>query len=394
MNEEQSAYDHLFKDVREIISVARSVFEETNKLLSLLGDGIDGEGINEVGQSNTTLGLQLDYHFKIGSNLIAGDEKLLDGYFAALGLLLEEHPELTRTESTDIPGRIQDMQTNWSKIKLTWPFSVDTTPLPTQKELVFKLEEVKTAVCELIKQGEIITFPDLVNQQLTDLHTGAYLDFFATFKNDFDTPERLKDVWSYLQGHATRINGVLVEPGLIYRASASHMRRMLSILYIIGVVGAGALFLLLFHYLAILPNDKGLQDAGKLHDLFLGYGAILMGGLAHGFVEIYKQYGRDRERTIVLLDNTWLWLHIKEINIVSGIALIWIGYLFYYYVSQGSDWQAAFFVGYSIDSFMEIFLLRFTGITSQRLQEATSRSRALSLLPASESQKATVLTNK
>jgi len=391
MNENQFAYDHLFKDVRAIISVARSVFEETNELLSLLSDGIDGE--SPADGSDGSMGLQLDYHFKIGSSLITGDDKLLDGYFTALDLLLEEHPELTHTESTDIPGRLQDMQSNWSKIKLTWP-RVDTTPLPTHKELVFELEEVKAAVCELIQQGEIITFPDLVNQQLNDLHTGAYLDFFAAFKNDFDTPERLKDVWTYLQGHSTRINGVLVEPGLIYRASASRMRRILSILYIIGVVGVGALLLLSFHSLGVLPNDKGLQDAGKLHDLFLGYGAILFGGLAHGFVEIYKQYSRDRERTIVLLDNTWLWLHIKEINIVSGIILIWVGYLFYYYISQGIDWQAAFFVGYSIDSFLEIFLSRFTGITSQRLQEATSRSRALSLLPTGESQKASVVGSK
>ncbi len=395
MKETQLAYDYLFKDVREIISVARSVFEETTNLLSLLDGGGDGESVDQSveqrGNTQAALLLQQSYHFKMGSNLIASNEKSVDGYFSTLEELLDKHSELTRTESIDIPGRIREMQTRWSKVKWTWPVEGESSSLPASMELIFKLQEVKMALSELIKQGEIVTFPDLVNQQLSDLHTGAYLDFFATFKNDFDTPERLRDVWSYLQEHTARINGIMVEPGLIYRASPSHLRRALSFVYITGIIAAGALLLLLCHGLEILPYDKGPEG---LHNLLLGYGAVMVGGFAHSFVEIYKQYSVDREQTLLLLDNSTLWLHIKEMNVIGGILLLIVGYCIYYYISHGADWQTAFFIGYSIDSFLELFLMRFTGIASQRVQAAASRSLALSSVVACESPKPVVVGKK
>ena len=93
--------------------------------------------------------MQRSYHFKMGSSLITSNEKSVDGYFSTLEDVLDKHSELTRTESIDIPGRIREMQTRWSKVKWGWPAESDPTSPLAYRELAFKLEEVKAALSDI-----------------------------------------------------------------------------------------------------------------------------------------------------------------------------------------------------------------------------------------------------
>jgi hypothetical protein len=83
-----------------------------------------------------------------------------------------------------------------------------------------------------------------------------------------------------------------------------------------------------------------------------------------------------------------LWVHVKQVSILAGILTLWAGYIILIVIQQIADAGAAFFVGYSIDSFMDLFLVRFTGIASQNL----ARWGAQSLPKSTRQRVADVLT--
>ena len=59
-----------------------------------------------------------------------------------------------------------------------------------------------------------------------------------------------------------------------------------------------------------------------------------------------------------------LWVHVKETPIVYGIVSLWVGLVGMTALGQGGV-SGAFFIGYSLDSFVDLFLSRFeTGATA------------------------------
>src|SRR5712692_8009485 len=94
--------------------------------------------------------------------------------------------------------------------------------------------------------------------------------------------------------------------------------------------------------------------------LFSGYIAIMFGGLVHTFVDIWKQYQTKPDHATNMLGNWVLWVHVKRISIISGILTLWAGFIILIVIQQIQDAGAAFFAGYSIDSFVGLFLVRFT----------------------------------
>ncbi|OLE73157.1 MAG: hypothetical protein AUI36_00845 [Cyanobacteria bacterium 13_1_40CM_2_61_4] len=191
------------------------------------------------------------------------------------------------------------------------------------------------------------------------MHTGEELDFFHEFSDAFYKPEFLPVAWQYLREHPHRINGFMTEDGIIYRAS-SLAPHFLSSILIIGVVASGFLLIWLvgvLHYFQLPPVDV----------LFRGYIALMAGGLVHTFVDVWKQYQTKPDHATNMLGNWDLWVHVKQVSILSGILTLWAGFIILVAIQQIGDAGAVFFAGYSIDSFIGLFLVRFTSTTSQNV---------------------------
>src|SRR6266704_4031228 len=101
--------------------------------------------------------------------------------------------------------------------------------------------------------------------------------------------------------------------------------------------------------------------------LFRGYIAVMAGGLVHTFVDVWKQYQTKPDHATNMLGNWVLWVHVKQASIVAGILTLWAGFIILVAIQQIGDAGAAFFAGYSIDSFIGLFLVRFSDTASQNV---------------------------
>jgi hypothetical protein len=283
----------------------------------------------------------------------------------SLLVIVKEHPALEANDDDDYAGYLSTMQIEWgSAIK-------DCTQLVSEQPSSHVDPALTTSILDelgdVIKRGKILTFPDLVNKKLSDMHTGQCLNFFTEYADEFTNPAYLQLVWEYLKNHPLRINGVMVDPGLIYRADARRPRRLLSLLLITSTALIGGLLIYLLQLAAIFPHDNTTWL-----DLERTYVAMLAGSLAHVFIDIYKQYRVNSRNEMSQLNNWYLWVHVNELKIIGTVITHWVSFLIYTFLGYGSDWKTAFFIGYSVDSFLEAFLLRFTGLSAQRIQAITT----------------------
>jgi len=131
----------------------------------------------------------------------------------------------------------------------------------------------------------------------------------------------------------------------------------LSSILIIGVFASA--FLLIW-----LVGVLNYFQLPSVDVLFRGYIALMAGGLVHTFVDVWKQYQTKPDHATNMLGNWVLWVHVKQASIVTGILTLWAGFIILVAIQQIGDAGAAFFAGYSIDSFIGLFLVRFTDTAS------------------------------
>jgi hypothetical protein len=337
----------LFDSVRRIRAEALSLLETTDEIITLL---------NDTSLAEDEVQMRKKHALAIGDRIIHEHGPEVEKYFEAINTLLAQHPELNVQSGEDVSTDITVMHDEWEKAIWNWP---DTSEgkLPSNQELLFQLDEVKQAVYTLGVRAQILTFPDLVNQRLQDMHTGEQLDFFHEFADEFYKPEFLPIAWRYLREHPDRINGFMSENGIIYRASP-FAPRFLSSLLIAGIVASGFVLIWVAGVLNYFPLPS-------VDVLFRGYIAIMAGGLVHTFVDVWKQFQTKPDHATNMLGNWILWVHVKQVSIVSGILTLWAGFIILVAIQQIGDAGAAFFAGYSIDSFIGLFLVRFTDTASQ-----------------------------
>ena len=339
----------LFDSVRRIRAEALDLLKTTDEIITTL---------NDTSLAENDVQMRIQRASTIGNKIISEHGPQVQKYFEAINTLLAQHPELNVQSGEDVSSDITIMRDEWEKAVWNWPNTTQGNP-PSKQELLFQLSEVEQSIYTVGVTAQILTFPDLVNQRLQDMHTGEELDFFHEFSDEFYKPEFLPVAWQYLREHPHRINGFMTENSIIYRASP-FVPHFLSSILIIGVVASGFLLIWLdgvLHYFQLPSVDV----------LFRGYIALMAGGLVHTFVDVWKQYQTKPDHATNMLGNWILWVHVKQASIVAGILTLWAGFIILVAIQQIGDAGAAFFAGYSIDSFIGLFLVRFTNTASQNV---------------------------
>ena len=339
----------LFDSVRRIRAEALDLLKTTDEIITTL---------NDMSLTENDAQMRIQRTLTIGNKIISQRGPQVQTYFEAINTLLVQYPELNVQSGEDVSSDITIIHDAWEKALWNWPDTTQGNP-PSKPELLFQLGEVEQSIYTLSVTAQILTFPDLVNQKLLDMRTGEKLDFFHEFSNEFYKPEFLPIAWQYLREHPHRINGFMTENGIIYRASPS-VPHLLSPILISGVVALG--FLLIW-----LVGVLNYFQLPSVDVLFRGYIAVMAGGLVHTFVDIWKQYQTKPDHATNMLGNWVLWVHVKQISIISGILTLWVGFIILIAVQQIGDAGAAFFAGYSIDSFVGLFLVRFTDTASRNV---------------------------
>ncbi len=273
---------------------------------------------------------------------------------------------------------IVHIENAWERATRSWPeFEGDVPDVNAEfsEETVAKADDVlrrAKQVSESIKQivyhSGLLTIPGRLNQHLEQLRIGRALDFHSTFKDEVASEEDRLKILEYLSVRPVAVpNGVIdVEHGLVFRAAASVSRRYRSYVYMGMAVLMGAVLAYLASEVgAFFDIEQWPIDPNSTINLLVAYAFVLMGGLVHIGVDAVKQ-ARGSRRGVVALEDWFLWGHINESGIIFGIIYMWIGFFGLVFLMEDMQWQTAFLVGYSIDSFVDIFLQRFNAFVSTR----------------------------
>jgi hypothetical protein len=296
----------------------------------------------------------------------------IDGRITALHTLLLEHPNLHDRFGSEVTYA----ENEWEDVQREWP-----VPPTTEKEAQRIVEEVQRTLGplqahldELVYRCCLVTVPPRVDQHLETLRVGRKLDFHDSFRDELVNEADRKRLLLYLRAHPNAVHGVVdVEGGTIHHVSPKSWRRVGSYFALAGALVLGFGVVIAF---AQMEEWLGLADwpvrADQWPELARAYFFVCLGAFAHVAVDALKQVRSQGAAAPSALGDALLWLHVKEVPLLWSIACLWLGTLGMAATQQASGWQAAFFVGYGIDSFVDLFLQRFADFT--RSSSASSAS--------------------
>jgi len=264
---------------------------------------------------------------------------------------------------------ITRMDNAWERVVVFWPVLKDgagNAPVPPE------FPKVEEALGEIIFHSGYVTIPNRVNQHLDKKWVGQRLDFHQTFIDEMPAQTDRKEILNRLYENPTDVHGI-IDPnaGMIFHISEKGWRRIASfILMVLAFIGCGALAMLFVRAGDWMSIASYPFKEYPLKALILNYLAIMIGGLVHMGFNALKQYRANKEGSFVALGNWFLWGHVKEKSIIGGIFLICFVYLGCLLTMGRPDPVTVFFIGYSFDSFIDLFLKRFQVTVGKRVEAA------------------------
>jgi hypothetical protein len=272
-------------------------------------------------------------------------------------------------ELADRTDDISHTETEWSRIEsllgAVFPEDIrDVKDLVADSSGGF-FKKVKTQLHRLLCRIAKETIPPRINDHLVGFRLGQTLNFHEVFKDELPELEDRNAFLRYIRQYPMFVDGVIdADTGLIYAAKPTLVEKAKTAVYI----GLPLIFgFLLAYYL--MPNlgvwlslQGWVPSTSSSTALVASYLFILLGGLAHVVVDSFKKKKATKGQTFVSLEDYFLWIHVKRAAIVSAIATLIIGFIALAFLAPAIQWQIAFFVGYSIDSFVDVFLQRFTDV--------------------------------
>jgi hypothetical protein len=238
----------------------------------------------------------------------------------------------------------------------------------TVEEAIVAVAEAEAHFDELIYHCCLVTIPPRVNQHLETLRVGQRLDFHDAFRDEVAKDADRARLLKYLSVHPAAVSGLVdADAGVIYYVSPDGGRRLRSFAMIgaalLGGAGIAIVLARLGSWLSLVEWPVPPQRTGEL---LVAYLFLVIGAAAHIGVDVLKQSRSGTGTAPSALDDGLLWVHVKEVPIVAGIASLWVGLLGLAVLQPSVGWQTAFFVGYSIDSFVDLFLQRFGQFATSR----------------------------
>jgi hypothetical protein len=250
---------------------------------------------------------------------------------------------------------------------------------PNGDEILAQISQTKQWLDALEYRCSELTVPDRVNQKLRYLKDGNALDFNGEFKQELPNEDRLKALLSYIHSHPLLIEGgtVNVEQGAIYRTSRSLRQRiglpliLIAAAFGIGLVINGGMYGLgwLLKRYELPTTGWPILDTQTFISASVMYLFILIGGVAHLVVNALKEVRSGQTSNSLVLKDWLLWVQINKGPLIKAIMFLGaalIGFLFTFGTDESGGWLTAFLVGYTADSFVDLFLKRFETFGSEK----------------------------
>jgi hypothetical protein len=252
------------------------------------------------------------------------------------------------------------LENAWGRIGDSWPEEDQS-----EDQIIQNIDSARTSLDKMIYLSGQLTIPARVNQHLETLRIGQTLDFHKNFSDELENEADRARLLAYLSDHPYVVDGIVdAQNGVIYRASRHAGRQLFSYVMLLTAIALG------FGLVFVMTNMNawlGIDDwkpADRFQSLASVYVFLLLGAVVHLLVGAVKQ-SREKTGSELLAMRDWLlWLHVKESALLMAILYLWVGLIGLAFSFDEVQWVTGFFVGYSIDSFVDLFLQRFSQVAS------------------------------
>ena len=296
-----------------------------------------------------------------GCRVFAVASRRLDRLFDELYRLRPLNPEFYDRCGDEVTN----IRNYWARAKSYWPRAGNgDSPV---------LDATKAGrwMDKVVLHCGLLTIPSRVNRELRQMYFGQRLSFHDLFEDELPNPEHRQKLLNHMVAHPLLMDGVIdAESGYIYSIDPNRRRRRRSVYLPLAVVVGVAVLLSLPVFLPGLGETvRGLLESvgvpgsySEPYKLLGAYVLIFVGGLAHLAVSVQKDINARESSSILIVDDFWTWAHVRKGDLYKKIAYLWTGLVGLVVLSATTPnlvWTAAFFVGYSIDSFVDVFMHRF-----------------------------------
>jgi hypothetical protein len=294
-----------------------------------------------------------------GTPVLAHDRGQIDSRLSEIRKIVEDADQLY----SDYGDVIARLEASWEEALTQWPPEGDRQEYVAR--ISRRLPRLVAALDAMIYDCGLITLPNRLTDHLALLPIGASLGFREGYEDELPAPEDQKRFLRYLDLYPGFVEGLVdVEHGCIYRAAPQGPRRRKSLYWTVSIALSGFLLIALACGAGYFLTLKGWRfTPARFQELMTGYLFLLLGAVGHIVVNLLKQ---DRASTGSArgLSDWLLRIHVKEASFMlsaGSLALAPIAMAFFF---DSVEWATAFFVGYSYDSFLDLFLQRFEGVVS------------------------------
>ena len=276
---------------------------------------------------------------------------------------IRENIEEDDSAYSDYGDVIARLEASWEEALTNWPFGRDLEEYIAQSAQ--RLPKLVASLDSMIYDCGLITLPNRLTDHLALLPIGASLSFREGYADELPAEEDQKRFLRYLDLYPGFVEGLVdVEHGCIYRAAPQGPRRQKSLYWTVGIALIGFVLIALGCGAGYFLALKGWRfTPARFQELMVGYLFLLLGALAHIVVNLLKQDRTSAAPTRGLSD--WLLrIHVKEASFMLSAGSLAVAPIAMAFFFDSVEWSTAFFVGYSYDSFLDLFLQRFEGVVS------------------------------
>lgn len=293
---------------------------------------------------------------KLGLTSVAAGESYIRKTVDDITELFTELEQDNRNSRSDTVRHITNL---WEQMQAN-PVLADPTQALPQQEQLHALTLLEDRAAKIVFAVGQQTIPHRLNNWLDQARTGYYVPFHQLFEDELPDPKERQSVLRNiaLAPKALRAGIVSSQNGLVYRYNPSPWGRRLGLFWVSALFLAvtGLVWGLGSQFAATAIPELSLDP--QLRPLLLpAWVAILLGIVVHMAVASVKRNRESGLPPVMAVQDWMLMFSARKGDVVVKLFLALIGLFALAFLVSAEQFTVttAFFVGYSLDSFIGLF---------------------------------------
>jgi len=226
------------------------------------------------------------------------------------------------------------------------------------QEQLHELTTLRELASDMILQSTMRTVPPRVNDWLKKARPGHYLPFHLLFEDEIPSQEARVKVLNAIAWAPETVHGGLVNPatGLIYSYEQDPNKRIRSFLTLVLFLVFCSALVFYSAFIQTWYSDWPIKEENAPQLLFFWI-ALLLGVMTHIGIANVKKIKNSGLPPVIAAGDWSMHLSARKGEILLKIFMALIAFFVLLFSLSEKDFKiySSFLVGYSLDSFIEIF---------------------------------------